>query len=292
VAGAVAVGISIYAMYYLRCMHPPGGATALLAVIGGESLHAIGFQFLLSPILINVIIMLACAWLYRWLADIHQHHPYQSSSDTINLDQNWARSEQDWLVTNAPFSDENLSQAIAAMDTFIDISRQDLKEIFAHAIQYSHTHSLGELQCHEVMSSPAISVEYDTELENVWRLFEEHNIRGLPVINKFNRIIGIVTVSNFVHNASQMNTSGQSESTIAEQLSQLRKRTPGFESDKPEVAGQIMTAPVITAQRTDRIADLAPLFTMHAIHHIPVIDEKRKLVGILTREDILAVRAN
>jgi len=293
-AAAIAVGVSIFAMYYLRCMHPPGGAAALLAVLGGDSIRDLGFQFLLNPILLNVSIMLACAFIYWHFAGIHKH---QAAAGTSVLDHNWARTEKDWLVTSSPFSDENLNQAIAAMDTFIDISRQDLKEIFAHALQHSHTHNLGDMRCHEAMSSPTISVEYGAELETVWQLFEQHNIRGIPVVDNFERITGIVTVSNFVHNADQLNTdrepkSSTSQHKMAERLALLRKRTPGFESDKPEVAGQIMSSPVITAQANDRLTDLAPLFTQHAIHHIPVVNDKRKLVGMLTREDILAARSN
>ncbi|MEE8379186.1 MAG: HPP family protein [Gammaproteobacteria bacterium] len=293
-AAAIAVGLSIFAMYYLRCMHPPGGAAALLAVLGGDSIHALGYQFLLNPILLNVSIMLACAFIYWHFAGIHKHQTIAAASA---LDQHWARTEEDWLVTDSPFSDENLNQAIASMDTFIDISRQDLKEIYAHALQHSQTHNLGDMRCHEAMNSPTISVEYGAELETVWQLFEQHNIRGVPVVDNFERIIGIVTVSNFVHNADQLNTgdeleSGASQHKMAERLATLRKRTPGFESDKPEVAGQIMSSPVITAQENDRLTDLAPLFTQHAIHHIPVVDDKRKLVGMLTREDILAARSN
>lgn len=297
IAGSVAVGSSIFAMHYLRCMHPPGGAAALFAVMGGDSVHALGFQFLLNPILLNVSIMLVCALIYWRLAGINQLQTRQAKTDTSTLDHNWARTDEDWLVTNTPFSDENLNQAIAAMDTFIDISRQDLKEIFAHALQHSHTHNLGDMRCHKAMSSPTISVEYGTELETVWQLFEQHNIRGIPVVDNFERIIGIVTVSNFVHNADQLNSDEEPESSashnkMAERLALLRKRTPGFESDKPEVAGQIMSSPVITAQENDRLADLAPLFTQHAIHHMPVVNDKRKLVGMLTREDILAARTS
>ena len=40
VAAALAVALAICAMYYLRCIHPPGGATALTAVAGGQSVHA------------------------------------------------------------------------------------------------------------------------------------------------------------------------------------------------------------------------------------------------------------
>lgn len=290
-AAAIAVGISIFAMYYLRCMHPPGGAAALLAVLGGDSVHALGFQFLLSPILVNVIIMLVCVMIYWRLAGINQQVT-QDNTDSPSLDQNWSRTEKDWLVTDTPFSDENLNQAIASMDTFIDISRQDLKEIFAHALQHSHTHSLGEIRCHEAMSSPAISVEYGAELSEVWTLFEEHNIRGVPVVDNFDRVIGIVTVSNFVHNAEQLHVGDDTKINITKQLALLRARTPGFESDKPEVAGQIMSSPVITTKENDKLVELVPLFTQHDIHHLPVVNDKRKLVGMLTREDVMAARSN
>ena len=52
VAGA-SVGLVIGAMYYTRCIHPPGGATALAAVIGGQNIHALGYQYILTPIAIN-----------------------------------------------------------------------------------------------------------------------------------------------------------------------------------------------------------------------------------------------
>lgn len=294
IAGAVAVGSSIFAMHYLRCMHPPGGAAALLAVVGGDSIHEMGFQFLLSPILLNVSIMLVCALVYWRLAGINQR---RTTSDTTSLDQNWARTEEDWLATDTPFSDENLNQAITAMGTFIDINRQDLKEIYAHALQHSHTHNLRDIRCRNAMSSPAISVEYGAELEMVWQLLEQHNIRGVVVVDNFQRILGIVTVSNFVHNAGQLNPDEESgvdtsNNKMAERLARLRKRTPGFESNKPEVAGQIMSSPVITAQENDHLADLVPLFTQHAIHHIPIVDDKRKLIGMLTREDVMAAHAD
>ena len=58
---AMAVGLAISGMYYLRCLHPPGGATALLAVIGGEQIHSMGFGFVIYPILINVVLLLLVA---------------------------------------------------------------------------------------------------------------------------------------------------------------------------------------------------------------------------------------
>ncbi len=50
-------------MQLLRVLHPPGGATALLAVIGGPKVHALGFGYVLSPVLVSALIMLGIALL-------------------------------------------------------------------------------------------------------------------------------------------------------------------------------------------------------------------------------------
>jgi len=65
ITSALAVALAISAMHYLRCIHPPGGATALTAVAGGESVHAMGFQFVLTPVLLNVLVILLIAMLFN-----------------------------------------------------------------------------------------------------------------------------------------------------------------------------------------------------------------------------------
>jgi len=48
-------------MHFTRTMHPPGGATALIAVIGSQQIHDLGYVLLLSPVLTGSLIMLAIA---------------------------------------------------------------------------------------------------------------------------------------------------------------------------------------------------------------------------------------
>ena len=67
IAAAAAVGMSISAMHYMRCIHPPAGATTLFAVIGGERVHSLGYSFLLSPILINVVVIILIAIIFNCL---------------------------------------------------------------------------------------------------------------------------------------------------------------------------------------------------------------------------------
>ncbi|RJX32118.1 MAG: HPP family protein [Oxalobacter sp.] len=61
VASALAVSLAIVGQHITRTLHPPGGATALIAVIGGPSIHALGFMYLFAPVLVGALIMLIVA---------------------------------------------------------------------------------------------------------------------------------------------------------------------------------------------------------------------------------------
>lgn len=85
-AAAAAVSLAVLAMHYARCIHPPGGATALAAVIGGPSIHALGYAFIVRPVMINALTILAIAFafnnLFRWRrypAFLLQRHTAQPS---------------------------------------------------------------------------------------------------------------------------------------------------------------------------------------------------------------------
>ncbi len=67
-AGALAVSLAIVAMHVTRTLHPPGGATALIAVISGTSIHNLGFGYVLAPVLVGALIMLLVAVLVNNLS--------------------------------------------------------------------------------------------------------------------------------------------------------------------------------------------------------------------------------
>lgn len=75
-ASATAVSLAIIAMHFTRTLHPPGGATALIAIIGGSKLHALGFLYVLCPVLAGALIMLLVALLVNNLsANPKRHYP-------------------------------------------------------------------------------------------------------------------------------------------------------------------------------------------------------------------------
>ncbi|MCW8355615.1 MAG: HPP family protein [Marinomonas sp.] len=118
VTGAAAVGVSIIGMHYLRCLHPPGGSTALSCVIGGSSIHAMGFEFLLYPLLINLLAMLVFAFIinngFQW-----RRYPSFLSASVRN------ESNEKHL-----FEVEDLYDVLEKEDVFIDVSAEELMHIY------------------------------------------------------------------------------------------------------------------------------------------------------------------
>lgn len=127
-AASLAVALSIAAMYSLRCLHPPGGATALFAVLGGESVHALGYGYLFSPVLLNVVVLVTVAVVFNY--------PFA-----------WRRYPQSWHRRTQPVAmpaeksmipHSSLVYALSQIDTFVDISEEDLQRIYALALGQQH----------------------------------------------------------------------------------------------------------------------------------------------------------
>lgn len=75
-AAAIAVSLSIMLMHITRSLHPPGGATALIAVIGGEHIHALGYWYVITPIGLGAILMLVIALLINNISEYRRYPQY------------------------------------------------------------------------------------------------------------------------------------------------------------------------------------------------------------------------
>jgi CBS domain-containing membrane protein len=74
VLAALAVAIAIMLMHVSKTIHPPGGATALIAVIGSEPIQSMGFLYVLQPVFTGVLAMLVVALLINNLSDNKNRH--------------------------------------------------------------------------------------------------------------------------------------------------------------------------------------------------------------------------
>ncbi len=118
VAAGVAVGGAILLMSLLRCLHPPGGAAALTAVIGGQNIHAAGFAFAFAPIGINSIALVLLAMFFHWATG--HSYPHRAAN----------------LPVEAGASGLHLADIDAALEELhesFDITREDLDVLLSRA---------------------------------------------------------------------------------------------------------------------------------------------------------------
>lgn len=73
-AGALAVATSIAKLQVIHSMHPPAGATALIAVLGPANVHQLGYQFVLTPVLVGSLILLVVAVVVKNLSSHESRH--------------------------------------------------------------------------------------------------------------------------------------------------------------------------------------------------------------------------
>jgi CBS-domain-containing membrane protein len=120
-AAAAAVGLAIAAMYYARCVHPPGGATALAAVIGGVHIHALGFAYIITPVLVNTVTILVAAVLFNYLFKWRRYPSYLTLKD---------RKLTSATDVYGPIDHADLVYALSEIDSFIDVTEEDLLRIY------------------------------------------------------------------------------------------------------------------------------------------------------------------
>lgn len=131
-AAALAVGLSIGVMYYLRCIHPPGGATALTAVVAAPEVAALGYGFVLTPVMINAGILLLVAWLVNYPFNWRRYPSVLSTAETTT---DALRKSSHGRIGRIPRRD--LEYALKSMQSFADISEQELENIYLRASQHA-----------------------------------------------------------------------------------------------------------------------------------------------------------
>ncbi|WAT02593.1 HPP family protein [Rouxiella chamberiensis] len=133
VAAAMAVALSIALMFPLRCIHPPSGAVAVTAVLGGPVISGLGYGFVLYPVLINSLLLTAVALVFNNALKRRYPHPLTASQPVKKAD-NVATLNPLQPVT---LTAQDIHLALSARGEMVDIDEGDLLEIFSVAEQHA-----------------------------------------------------------------------------------------------------------------------------------------------------------
>lgn len=133
----------------------------------------------------------------------------------------------------------------------------------------------------DVMTSPATSVSPATPFKEIVRAMSAGRFSAVPVLDEREHLVGIVTEADLLRKQEYQGCEDVPPilASRAERLARLKARG--------ELAESVMTTPAITVNAHEPVRLAARLMARHRIKHLPVLDSAGRLVGIVSRSDLL-----
>ncbi|HXZ06485.1 MAG TPA: HPP family protein [Paraburkholderia sp.] len=270
-ASAVAIAFAICAMFALRCVHPPSGAVALTAVLGGPTVHALGYGFVLEPIALQSAILVGAALVFH--AVTGHRYPHAASEHTRPNDA--ARSDSAQLG----FTRADLEAVLSRRGELLDIDPDDLESLLREAQMQAYVRTFSALTCADIMSSKVVAIDPAASVSAARELLERNAIKALPVTDAARQVIGIITRSDLT----------KQPAAISRHLGEgFRARWMRRAARPVTSVASVMSRHVRTVDAATPIVELVPIFAAYGHHHIPVLDTNRRLAGMITQADVIS----
>lgn len=119
-AAGLAVGGAILVMSLLRCLHPPGGAAALTAVIGGAQITEMGYAFAFMPVALNSLLLVVLGWAFHRVS--RHSYPHRAA---------------DAPAASTGIEMADIDKALAELGETFDVSREDLDSLIRAAERHA-----------------------------------------------------------------------------------------------------------------------------------------------------------
>lgn len=252
IAAALAVALAILLMSLTRSLHPPGGAAALTAVIGGTAVTKAGFLFPFIPVAINSIILVVLGTLIHRL--VRRQYPHRGTAETVNLH---GTGDQPASL-RVGFNGDDIDAALGDFKEALDIGRGDLEALLRQVELKALQRTQGGLTCGGIMSRDVIGIAFDATPGMARARLLQHDIRILPVIGADGKLTGTVG---------------------------LRELATLGETDPLPVTAASTASPAAPA------VSLIPKLTDGVSHAVMIVDGDERVLGIVTQTDMLATVA-
>jgi CBS domain-containing membrane protein len=177
---------------------------------------------------------------------------------------------------------EDLHGALADMDVYLDVNEEQLTQIYKQAGIHAMRRRMGEMNCEQIMSKDVVVIQREAPLDKAWDLLQFHRLRVLPVVDSDRTLVGIISALDVLSGVNRRRVLARERS-----LWQRLRRVFSTKGMEWRVA-DVMTEKVVTVSKHTHIADIVPLLSEGGYHHLPVVDEQQRLVGMVTQSDLIA----
>lgn len=252
-AAGLAVCLAIVVMSFTRSLHPPGGAAALVVVLGGADVTAAGYAFAFVPVALNAILMTAGAIAFHRLSG--QSYPQRPQPPVPKSVHGTADLPP---AVRIGFNKDDIDAAISEIGHAMDISRMDIVSVLDRVQAHTLARTHGGLRCSDIMSRDVIRVAPDTGIGEARDILIDRGIRTLPVTDSSGTLLGQVTLRQLLGSAQSV--------------------------------GAVMSPAVTATADDDALSLITPL--SGGLHHaVAILGENDRLVGLVTQTDLLVALA-
>jgi CBS domain-containing membrane protein len=187
------------------------------------------------------------------------------------------------LPEGIDLTEEDILEAMKEIPGYIDITPRDFKEIYNLAYRQAVSRLWREITAARIMTRDVVVVSEETPLAEVAAVMGKNGISGVPVVDKNSRVTGVISEKDFLTGMG-VNAPKNFMTLVANCLA-----TKGCVAlpIKQQLARDIMTLPPITVTSETSMQEIAVLFTSRKINRVPVVDSQGKIMGIVSRGDLL-----
>lgn len=178
-------------------------------------------------------------------------------------------------------SDEDLRSALREVKTYVDITEEDLRKIYSIALKHARERISLRVLVSDVMTTDVTVVRKYDDVNEAARLLSEHKISGLPVVDKENIVIGVITEADI------LSMIGIKEGHSFRDILRHILGEPLPERKAGHIVGDVMTTPALTTGPGVDIREVAKILDEKRIKRLPVVDKENRLLGIISRADIV-----
>lgn len=262
----MAVGLAMLAMYRFRCLHPPGGATALTVVMGGDSFLSLGYLYLVVPVALNLLVFYFTCQIY-----LYYFHRYQNKQLNENFLSSFTNPIDNFTSRHPSFlfpkvSEQDIKSALKKFPTASAISEKELSQLIDQAQWIALKKQWQNHYCKDICK-PVLCIEFGTTIKECWQDLRDFGRTAVVITDRLGGYLGVLDFHRLLNDFQKWDF----ESSLhldEKQLSQLNTF---------DTVGELLIK-INPIEDSANVGDcLNRLITMDTF--IPVVTSKHKVVG-------------
>jgi CBS domain-containing membrane protein len=191
--------------------------------------------------------------------------------------------KQDIDLSQAGLTDADIYEAMKSVSGYLDITPGDFEELYRVAYKHAAERFARSMPARDIMVTRVIAVSPEDSLVEVVETMSRNRVSGIPVVDADRRVLGVISEKDILFQLV-----GETTDNFMALLAQcLRSGGCCAMPVRELTAREVMTLPAVTIQEDVYLADIAELLTQKQINRLPVTDPDDRLVGIITRSDIV-----